>query len=311
MSDTTEFTHTVSTDGPAQGMTFSMRRRPDGPVAAGAPLVVALPGGTYSSIYFDVPGQSLLDTAETVGVPVIAVDRPGYRGSTKAETDGSIILRNAELIDHLIGELWDAYGSGAPGVVLIGHSIGGAVTTAIAARHPAWPLLGIAVSGCLVRVPTESGDAWAALPDLEFVELPGQIKDFVMYGPDWTHTARMPDAGHVADAPVPKAELLDITGAWVERMPEVAAQVRVPVHSRQGEFDHLWISDDAQVAEFKAAFTSAPWVDARLVPNAGHCIDFHLAAKAFQLEQLAFALEAALQAQRPADSPIGATAVPS
>ena len=62
MSDTTEFTHTVSTDGPAQGMTFSMRRRPDGPVAAGAPLVVALPGGTYSSIYFDVPGQSLLDT---------------------------------------------------------------------------------------------------------------------------------------------------------------------------------------------------------------------------------------------------------
>ena len=63
----------------------------------------------------------------------------------------------------------------------------------------------------------------------------------------------------------------------------------MPVHSRQGEFDHLWISDDAQVAEFKTAFTSAPWVDARLVPNAGHCIDFHLAAKAFQLEQLAFA----------------------
>ena len=46
MSDSTEFTHTVSTDGPAQGMTFSMRRRPDAPVAAGAPLVVALPGGS-------------------------------------------------------------------------------------------------------------------------------------------------------------------------------------------------------------------------------------------------------------------------
>ena len=100
---------------------------------------------------------------------------------------------------------------------------------------------------------------------------------------------------------MPKAELLDITGGWVERMPEVAAQVRVPVHSRQAEFGHL-ISDDAQVAEFKAAFTSAPWVDARLVPNAGHCIDFHLAAKAFQLEQLAFALEAVLQTQRPADA---------
>src|ERR1700722_3721486 len=283
MSETTEVTHTVSSDGPAQGMTFTMRRRPDSPVAAGAPLVVALPGGTYTSAYFDVPGQSLLDAAETVGIPVIAVDRPGYLGSSKVpvEAGGSVILRNAEVLDHLIGELWDSYGAGAPGVVIIGHSIGGAVTTAIAARQPAWPLLGIAVSGCLVRVPAESGGAWAALPDLEFVELPGQIKDFVMYGPDWTHTATMPGAGHAADAPVPKAELLDITGGWVQRMPEVAAQVRVPVHSRQGEFDHLWISDDAQVAEFKAAFTSAPWVDARLVPNAGHCIDFHRAAKAF------------------------------
>src|ERR1700753_1124549 len=144
MSDTTEFTHTVSTNGPAQGMTFSMRRRPDAPVTAGAPLIVALPGGTYSSIYFDVPGQSLLDTAETAGVPVIAVDRPGYLGSTKVEADGSIILRNAEVLDHLIGELWEAYGAGAPGVVIIGHSIGGAVTTAIAARHPAPPPLGIA-----------------------------------------------------------------------------------------------------------------------------------------------------------------------
>jgi pimeloyl-ACP methyl ester carboxylesterase len=301
MSETTAFTHTVSTDGPGKGMTFTMRRRPGSPVAAGAPLVVALPGGTYTSVYFDVPGQSLLDTAETLGVPVIAVDRPGYLGSTKVEveTDGSIILRNAEVLDHLIGELWDSYGAGTAGVVVIGHSIGGAVTTAIAARHPGWPLLGIAVSGCLVRVPRESGSAWAALPDLEFVELPGPVKDFVMYGPDWTRGAAMPDAGHAADAPVPKAELLDITGGWVERMPSVAAEVHVPVHTRQGEFDKLWITDDDQVAEFKSAFAKAPWVDSRLVPNAGHCIDFHLAGRAFQLEQLAFALEAVLQARRP------------
>ena len=150
-----------------------------------------------------------------------------------------------------------ASAAGAPGVVIIGHSIGGAVTTAIAARQPGWPLLGIAVSGCLVRVPAESGGAWAALPDLEYVELPGPVKDFVMYGPGWTHTAAMPDAGHAADAPVPKAELLDITGGWVQRMRSVAARVLVPVHSRQGEFDHLWISDDDQVAEFKSAFANA------------------------------------------------------
>ena len=62
----------------------------------------------------------------------------------------------------------------------------------------------------------------------------------------------------------------------------------------------LGVADDDQVAEFKSAFVNAPWVDSRLVPNAGHCIDFHLAGRAFQLEQLAFALEAVLQARRPA-----------
>lgn len=306
MSETTEFTHTVDSDGPAKGMTITGRRRAEARGTDGAPLVIALPGGTYSSIYFDIPGQSLLDTAEAVGIPVIAIDRPGYRGSTPVEPGESIILRNAEVLEHVIGDLWAAYGDGAPGVVVIGHSIGGAITTALAARHPAWPLLGIAVSGCLVRVPSESGDAWAALPDLEFVELPGQIKDFVMYGPDWTHTSAMPEAGHAADAPVPKAELLDITGGWVERMRDIAAQVQVPVHSRQGEFDHLWVTDEHEMAEFRSVFTSAPWVDGRLVPNSGHCIDFHLPARAFQLEQLAFALECVAQANR---RPSDATAV--
>ena len=303
MSETTDFTYTVATDGPAKGMTFTGRRRAEALAADGVPLVIALPGGTYSSIYFDVPGQSLLDTAETVGIPVLAVDRPGYRGSTAVDPGESIILRNAEVLDHLIGELWSTFGTGLAGVVVIGHSIGGAITTALAARQPSWPLLGIAVSGCLVRVPTESGDAWAALPDIEFVELPGPVKDFVMYGPEWTHTAAMPEGGHVADAPVPKAELLDITGGWIERMKAEAAEVRVPVHIRQGEFDHLWVTDDGEVADFKSAFTGAPWVDTRLVPNAGHCIDFHLPARAFQLEQLAFALECTAQLQRPADGP--------
>ncbi len=308
MTPSTEFTRTVASDGAAKGMTFTARRRAEAPVAEGAPLVIALPGGTYTSIYFDVPGHSLLETAETLGIPVIAVDRPGYRGSTPVDPGESIILRNAEVLEHLIGDLWQTYGAGLAGVVVIGHSIGGAIATALAARHPSWPLLGIAVSGCLVRVPSESGAAWAALPDLDVVELPGQVKDFVMYGPDWTHTAAMPEAGHAADAPVPKAELLDITGGWIERMRAIAAEVNVPVHSRQGEYDHLWVTDNSEVAEFRSLFTASPWVDGRLVPNAGHCIDFHLAARAFQLEQLAFALECTLQAKRPAEAPVGATA---
>lgn len=290
-STTEEFVHTVTGAGPAQNMTFSgRRRRPEVAANADAPLVIALHGGTYTSIYFDVPGYSLLDRAAAVGVSILAIDRPAYRDSTPVEPGESIILANAEVLDHLVGELWEAFGDGTSGVVLLGHSIGGAVATAMAARHPSWPLLGLAVSGCLLQVPTESRGAWATLPDTTMVELPSPMKDFVMFGPEWTYTDQMPAASHVADAPVPRAELFDITGGWIERVPSIAAQVTVPVHSRQGQFDKLWITDEQQVADFGAAFTAAPVVDARLVRSVGHCIDFHRGAAAFQLEQLGFAL---------------------
>ena len=298
MSTTEEFVHTVAGPGPAQAMRFSgCKRLPDAPAWADTPLVIAVPGGTYTSIYFDVPGYSMLDRAAAVGVPIFAIDRPGYRGSTSVEPGESIILANAEVLDQLVAELWDEHGAGASGVVLIGHSIGGAVVTAMAARQPSWPLLGIAVSGCLLQVPGESRAAWDALPDAEMVELPSPMKDFVMFGPEWTYREGMPAASHIADSPVPKAELLDITGGWIERVRSVAGQVTVPVHARQGEFDRLWITNEQQVTDFGAAFTAAPTVDAKLVRSSGHCIDFHRAAAAFHLEQLAFALACCIKAE--------------
>lgn len=290
LTSAAQLAHTVTSDGPAKGMTFSGASRHPDTVAPDTPLVIALHGGTYTSTYFDVPGYSLLDRAAAVQLPILAIDRPGYGGSSPVTADGSIILANAEVLGHLIGELWDRYGAGTTGVVLIGHSIGGAVVSALAARRHDWPLLGIAVSGCLLEVPTESGEAWAALPDLPVVELPSHIKDFVMFGPEGTYRADMPAASHVADSPVPKAELLDITGGWIERVRATVADIAVPVHVRQGEHDRLWVTDAEQVDSFGKAFTGAPSVDARLVPSTGHCIDFHRAGAAFQLEQLAFAL---------------------
>lgn len=261
--------------------------------AAGAPLVIAIHGGTYTSTYFDIPGYSLLARATERGVPVIAIDRPNYGGSTRLDAGDSIILANATELTDAIASIWEQYGGGASGVVLIAHSIGAAVATAIAAAQPAWPLLGVALSGCLVRVPPESRAAWEALPPIPVIDLPDEVKDGVMFGPVGSYTHDMPLASHPANAPVPKAELLDITGDWIERRAEVCSRVTVPVFHRQGEFDALWITDQAEVDAFRAGFTGAPSIDSALEPGMGHCIDFHTASEAFQNAELDFALACA------------------
>jgi pimeloyl-ACP methyl ester carboxylesterase len=262
---------------------------------ADAPLIVAIHGGTYTSIYFDVPGYSLLDRAAALGIPALAIDRPGYLESSPFSPEDATIELNAKRLDEAIGHLWEKFGNGGPGIVVIGHSIGGAITVDIAARRPKWPLLGIAVSGVGLEVATGSGEAWASLPKIPMVELPSELKDGVMFGPAWTFNADMPVSSHAADAPVPRAELIDITSTWGKRVRSLAANVAVPVHYRQAQFDRLWIVDEEQVKNFAAAFSGAPQVDARLFASAGHCIDFHRLGRAFQLDQLAFALRCAVK----------------
>lgn len=295
MTTTTALEHTITTDGPATGMHFSGRvRTPDRP-RPGAPLIFALHGGSYTSTYFDVPGYSLLDTAARNGITTIAVDRPEYGNSTPVSHDGSIIDRNAEALDHLIGELWAQYGNGKAGVVLIGHSIGSTVSVAIAGRHPAWPLLGIAVSGVTLRPDDEDETEQQpeAAPNDELVATPRKFKDFAMFGPEWTLRADMPALSHEADSLTPNLELADFARTWHEHAATSGARITVPVHIRQGEHDMFWVADQQPLADYAALFVAAPSVDARTVAAAGHCIDLHAVGDAFQLDQLAFALSCA------------------
>ena len=281
----TSFTHTVG-DRSYSGLTnIGAGASP----AAGAPLVIALHGGTYTSKYFDIPNYSLLDRGAAAGVSVIALDRPNYGQSSPLESDGSIIVDNAGVLSTAIGSIWDQYGSGHAGVVLVAHSIGGAIATIIAASSPSWPLLGLATSGCLVRVPSESADAWAQLPPIPMIDLPVPLKDQLMFGPAGSYSADMPAASYASNTLVPKAELLDITGGWIERRAATTAQVKVPVHHRSGEFDNLWVVSQDEMDQYRAGFTSAASIDAALQLGAGHCIDFHLASGEFQGSQLAFA----------------------
>jgi pimeloyl-ACP methyl ester carboxylesterase len=293
--------HTTGSDGQFSerfgNLTVSGRMRGMGTAsrAVDSPLIVALHGGTYSSAYFDVQGYSLIDHAAALGLPIIALDRPGYGETTALAPHDATIAGNAERLDAILGDIWERYGAGRSGMFLIGHSIGGAITVSIAARRPAWPLLGIAVSGVGLVTPPESLDHWSALPQIPMIDLPAEVKDQVMFGPEWTFSPDMPSRSHAADAPVPRAELIDIVSTWHASVRDIASRVQVPVHYRQGEFDRLWITGADQVAGFGAAFSASPHVDAATYRSAGHCIDFHRLGLAFQLEQLAFALRCAVR----------------
>jgi pimeloyl-ACP methyl ester carboxylesterase len=269
-------------------------RLPDEPLD-GAPLIVAIPGGSYTSSYFDIGRCSLMARAAAIGLPTLALDRPGYGNTTALPPAEASIARNAEQLDRALAVMPRLAGlDRTAGVVLIGHSIGAAVAVNLAARRPRWSLLGIALSGIGLTAPAEVAGAWSSLPDIPLVSVPSEAKDALMFGPPETYDPNVPALSRAADAPTPRTELLDIVSRWPAAMPGIAKEVSVPVHYRQAEFEKLWVADQREIDRFAAAFTQAPFVDARRFDFVGHCIDFHRAGAAFQLEQLGFALRCSI-----------------
>jgi pimeloyl-ACP methyl ester carboxylesterase len=271
-------------------------RPPAGGIAPDAPLIVAIHGGTYTSAYFDVPGYSLLDAAEANGIPVLALDRPGH-GHSPSLPPPATIKTQAQYLTPVLQSLWERHGQGTRGIVLIGHSIGGAIAATIASAPENLPLLGLAISGVGLRTPSGHKEQWDSLPNVEKVDLPTPLKDQLMFGPAGSFAADMPAASHVANAQALRAELVDIVSTWHLTVRDTLARITIPVHYRQAEIDHLWIVDDNEITDFARALKSARWVDAALVHGTGHCLDFHYIGKALQLQQLAFACQCSAESR--------------
>ena len=268
---------------------------PAGTHSADLPLVVALHGGTYTSAYFDLPGYSLLDRAAALGIPILAVDRPGHGTSAALEGDDAAIEGQARFLTKALQEAWQRYGGPTKGIVLVGHSIGAAIATSIAAAPEGFPLLGLAVSGLCLHTPEAFREQFAATPETLTMDFPVPLKDHVMFGPEGSFVAAMPTASHPANGPALRREIVDINTVWPREARDIVRQVRVPVHYRQAEVDRLWVVNEGEVQEFAGAFTQSPRVDAAMMRNTGHCMDFHRIAAALQVQQLGFALQCAAE----------------
>ncbi|WP_329374725.1 alpha/beta hydrolase [Streptomyces sp. NBC_01483] len=251
------------------------------------PLLVCLPGGGYNASYFDVAGYSLVDAARREGFPVVALDRPGYGGSTTLKGEISF-RRNAQVLQGAIAELWHRNLSNAPGIVLVGHSIGGAIALHLAAGDRTWPLLGVSVTG-IHDESQRTNDALKSQPPTSSLEFSREHLLQFMYGPEDTYDPSVLDTAKHAESPVPIAELVEVAGQWCTDFAGIAARIEVPVHYGLAEHEGFWRSSEESVAAFGNAFTAAPSVTARHIPGGGHNIDHHYVGAAFHKEQLDFA----------------------
>lgn len=274
----------------------TLRRRVPVEWRADYPVIIALHGGTYTSEYYDIMEHSLLDRAAALGFHTVAIDRPGYGETIVLSPDELAHEGNSQAIERIIGDYWDAEGAGTPGIVLIGHSIGGAIAAAIASRHPSWPLLGIAVSGLGLRHQEGNAGELRDLAGGSHVNMSPPFKDSKMFGPDGSYFPATPGYSRTADSPAPLQDIMDVVRTWPGAAHALLGRVEVPIHYRQAEYDGFWSVSDVELEAFRRACAASSWIDAGIFRNSGHCIDLHRVGPAFQLEQLAFALKCAVAA---------------
>lgn len=274
------------------GRLSGRRSTPPGASLGDTPLIVALHGGSYSSAFFDVPGHSLLEQCAANGCTAVALDRPGYGGSTLLEGAERWLPLNARWLSAGIAKLWrDAPSS--RGVVIVGHSIGAAVAIIIAGEARDWPLLGISISGIGMVYPDDGPPFVAPERPPVRIDVPVELKNAAMFGPPGTYDADAPQLAASANEPVIFRDILDINTWWPEHAKRLCASVDVPVHYRQGEYDRIWSQSPDDYRNFAAAFSGAPSIDAAIADRAGHSIDLHKVGASFRAEQIAFARQCA------------------
>ncbi|KAL8485798.1 hypothetical protein ACS0TY_027907 [Phlomoides rotata] len=118
-------------------------------VGTEGPVVFCLHGGGYTGLSFALSASKIKEKAR-----VVAVD---LRGHGKSTTDNDLDLSIETLCSDVVAILKTLYGNSPPAIVMVGHSMGGALAVHIAAKKVLPNLAG------LVVVDVVEGTAMASL----------------------------------------------------------------------------------------------------------------------------------------------------
>jgi pimeloyl-ACP methyl ester carboxylesterase len=297
-------------------------------VPAPRAVIVALHGGATTSEYFDSrehPRASLLRAGASLGFTVIALDRPGYGASRRHAGADALATpgRRAELTFAAIDTFLAASppvsrartspasslaSSRGAGVFVMAHSMGCVLATRMAASARGSGLLGLEIAGT-GRVPHPEAAFMGPLtsPDGPGLRRPRRA---ALREALWKPEFLYPDGADASLplAPGPDYEGTDVRG-WVAEFPRLAARVRVPVHYTLGQYERVWNSDAAAIADVAALFTASPRVVTLSQADASHNLSVGWTALSYHLKILSFAEECAIARER-GDSAIEALPLP-
>lgn len=253
------------------------------------PLLVCIHGGGCNGRYFEVAKTSTAAAALALGFPVLLVDRPGYGGNP---VPGGVhpIRDSVVTVGRFIREVLSKQTPGSAGTLIIGHSIGGAVTLMLAAEPRDLPILGVAVSG-LGDVPRHTSADWPPLPAGQKSPLPETVSSEMFFGPvgtfGWDAVGRL----RRASEPWVLAEIKEMVDVWPSWWRTHAARIATPVHFRLAEHEGIWRTGPEVVVRMAAALSGAMHVDAALLPDGGHIYELHKRGGELVEQQLRFLAE--------------------
>jgi pimeloyl-ACP methyl ester carboxylesterase len=257
-------------------------------------LLVAIHGGTYTSKYFDTPSSSLFEFCTALGYSILALDRPGYGTATSIPFDQLSLDGQVPILQQALSEIWNRYSQQSAGMFLIGHSIGGMISLLLATQKPHERLVGMNMTGAGALYNEQTKAAFASLvSDAPTVMMDIAIKIRAMYGPAWSYPEEQAHYDPERDVPTAAIELAEAQ-TWGARLPQVAAQVRVPVQFIVPEYDHIWRGEPEALSHVAEMFTSAPFVDVGIQRLTGHSAELHTLARAFYMKILSFVEECIL-----------------
>ncbi|KAK3306720.1 uncharacterized protein B0T15DRAFT_501348 [Chaetomium strumarium] len=299
------------------------------------PLMVGLHGASYSSAYFDVDAKHTAALAsDGLGVPWVAVDRPGYKGSTSfypiPEQSSYHEVLGEWLHRYILPAVWQAFGEprGCNSMVLLCHSLGApgaVVAAALLARDDGeakdagnppgyYPLSGIVASGFgtqasgggnsssggnndnRAHVPIPSNKEKEPEDDPELITFPAEVKDTMMLPAGTCDDAVYAHTARLNE-PFPARERDDALpeAAFARRFrTHWAPLVRVPVMVAVAERDPWWEADDEHTSHLAALFAASRKVEARVIPGAPHNLEMSHWAQAWYARCFGFGMECAV-----------------